>query len=91
MQISDHPVIHRNQQSAGSGPGQRTGQTDAHIADSCRKADGGGQTHDKFNHTGGKGSSTILHALDAGPVDSQKSQQPVEGSYGQQIAVGVGE
>lgn len=84
-----HPVIAWNEQSAGAKSCKRTGNADREVADDPGEAGSCCNTHDKLDHAGCKWSACILHALDCGAVDRQKSKKKIKWGDNRQVSIRI--
>ena len=74
LNFTHHFVVNRDQQGAGSDPGERAGNADGSVSDHTGKSYGSSNTHNKFYHAGCKRCTSVLHTLDGSTINGKKTE-----------------
>ena len=89
LNFTHHFVVNRDQQGAGSDPGERAGNADGSVSDHTGKSYGSSNTHNKFYHAGCKWCTSVLHTLDGSTINGKKTEDKVKRCNDSQIHIGI--
>ena len=89
LNFTHHFVVNRDQQGAGSDPGERAGNADGSVSDHTGKSYGSSNTHNKFYHAGCKWCTSVLHTLDGSTINGKKTEDKVKRCNDGQIHIGI--